>query len=222
MSDAVLRCPNCGTTQAVAGECETCHEAQVRWFCPNHTPGRWLDGPVCAECAARPKREAPRPTRPRPTAPPPRDVSRGAPPPEPPVRDPGRELLEALLGGRRREPVEPDLAEEEWRVEPPVSRRRGTPVPWGREERPEVRMPRIPFLGCVGQLVKLAVILLILLALGTCWFFSGSGISIGENETVPGSGVSASAASAASAATGIVLDSGHTLGADRFTLRAQR
>jgi hypothetical protein len=68
----------------------------------------------------------------------------------------------------------------------------------------------------VGQLVKLAIILLILIALGTCWFFSGSGIIIGEVETAPGSRVSAEAA------TEIVLESGHTLGADRFTLRAER
>jgi hypothetical protein len=30
--------------------------------------------------------------------------------------------------------------------------------------------------------VKLAVVLLILLALGTCWFFSGSGIIIGDGQ----------------------------------------
>ena len=49
----VLRCPNCGTTQATAGECEACHEAQVRYFCTNHDPGIWLTGPTCAKCAAR-------------------------------------------------------------------------------------------------------------------------------------------------------------------------
>ena len=46
MSVVVLRCPNCGTTQATPAECEACHEADVRWFCPNHTPGRWLDAPA--------------------------------------------------------------------------------------------------------------------------------------------------------------------------------
>jgi tetratricopeptide (TPR) repeat protein len=56
MSAVVLRCPNCGTTQAVGGECEACHEADVRWYCPNHTPGRWLDTPTCAECAVRESR----------------------------------------------------------------------------------------------------------------------------------------------------------------------
>lgn len=182
MSDVVLRCPNCGTTQSSDGECETCHEARVRWFCVNHTPGRWLDGPVCAECAARPKRGAPRP---RPTTPPPRNVSRGAPPPEPPRRDIERELLEVLLGGgRRREPSDAEYGEVDapagWRVEPPVGRRAEPPTPWGGGGMPGVRLPRIPFLGCIGQLVKLAIILLILLALGTCWFFGGGGIVLSD------------------------------------------
>jgi hypothetical protein len=49
----VERCPNCGTTQATAGECEACHEAQVRYFCTNHTPGLWLDASTCPSCGAR-------------------------------------------------------------------------------------------------------------------------------------------------------------------------
>jgi hypothetical protein len=53
MSGVVLRCPNCGTTGAVSGECEACHEAQVRYYCSNHTPGRWLDTPSCPQCGAR-------------------------------------------------------------------------------------------------------------------------------------------------------------------------
>jgi hypothetical protein len=53
MSGVVLRCPNCGTTQAVPGECEACHEAQVRYFCTNHTPGHWLEAPTCPQCGAR-------------------------------------------------------------------------------------------------------------------------------------------------------------------------
>ena len=53
MSGVVLRCPNCGTTKAAPGECEACHEAQVRYFCMNHTPGHWLDAPACPQCGAR-------------------------------------------------------------------------------------------------------------------------------------------------------------------------
>lgn len=53
MSGVVLRCPSCGTTKGAPGECEACHEAQVRYFCTNHTPGRWLDARACPHCGAR-------------------------------------------------------------------------------------------------------------------------------------------------------------------------
>ena len=53
MSGVVLRCPNCGTTRTTPGECEACHEAQVRYHCTTHTPGRWLDTPSCPQCGAR-------------------------------------------------------------------------------------------------------------------------------------------------------------------------
>ena len=49
----VRRCPSCGTQTDTAGECEACHEAQVRYFCSNHTPGLWLEAPVCPQCGAR-------------------------------------------------------------------------------------------------------------------------------------------------------------------------
>ena len=120
MSDVVLRCPNCGTTQASAGECEACHEGNVRYYCPNHTPGRWLDGPTCAECEAREARErvAARgrtvpPMKPMPpvspprTPPPTRDVPRDTPrdmpsssprgaPPERPSTWPARDVPPAV------------------------------------------------------------------------------------------------------------------------------
>lgn len=65
----VRRCPNCGTTQSTAGECNACHEAQVRYSCTNHEPAIWLDEPTCRECVAR---SAPprRPIAPAPVAPP--------------------------------------------------------------------------------------------------------------------------------------------------------
>jgi len=53
VSDVIIRCPNCGTTQRALGECEACHEADVRYFCTNHGPGRWLDGAACPVCGAR-------------------------------------------------------------------------------------------------------------------------------------------------------------------------
>ena len=61
MSDVVLRCAHCGTTQSSPGECEACHEGQVRYFCTNHSPGQWLDGQVCSQCGAAYGRPAPRP-----------------------------------------------------------------------------------------------------------------------------------------------------------------
>ena len=53
MSKVVLRCSNCGTTQSSLGECEACHEAQVAYYCTNHSPGRWLKAPTCPQCGAQ-------------------------------------------------------------------------------------------------------------------------------------------------------------------------
>jgi hypothetical protein len=53
MSGVVLRCPSCGTTKAAPGECDACHEAQVRYYCTNHTPGRWLDSRSCSQCGSQ-------------------------------------------------------------------------------------------------------------------------------------------------------------------------
>ena len=53
MSGVILRCPNCGTSQAAGGQCDACHEAEVRYFCLNHNPGRWLETSSCSECGAR-------------------------------------------------------------------------------------------------------------------------------------------------------------------------
>lgn len=56
----ILRCPKCGTTGGSLGGCDACHEADVRYYCANHEPGRWLETPVCLACEAR-GREAARP-----------------------------------------------------------------------------------------------------------------------------------------------------------------
>jgi hypothetical protein len=53
MTGVLLRCSNCGASQASPGECQTCHAGEVRYFCSNHEPGRWLAGPVCLACGAR-------------------------------------------------------------------------------------------------------------------------------------------------------------------------
>ena len=79
MSGVVLRCPNCGTTKSATGECEACHEAQVRYYCTNHSPGRWLDTSACTQCGAR-FGDPPRPTVVTPPPPPPRRARGSAPP----------------------------------------------------------------------------------------------------------------------------------------------
>ncbi len=66
MTSVVLRCPNCGTTQSTPGECEACHDATVRAYCPNHEPGLWVDGRTCPSCEARARATS---------APPPRSTS---------------------------------------------------------------------------------------------------------------------------------------------------
>jgi len=77
MTGVVLRCSNCGTVQAAESPCEACHEGPVRYYCTNHDPGRWLEGPSCGACGAR-FGEAPRPPRPA-AASPPSPPSRAAP-----------------------------------------------------------------------------------------------------------------------------------------------
>jgi hypothetical protein len=100
MSAVVLRCPHCGTTRAAPGECDACHEAEVRYYCTNHDPGRWLDAPACPACGARfgdPPKPPARPRRPDPppTPPPARPATPRPPPapdfaPEPARPAPGR------------------------------------------------------------------------------------------------------------------------------------
>lgn len=96
MSGVVMRCQNCGTTQATLGECEACHDGEVRHFCPNHSPGRWLDDPACTACGARvgvPGRTERVPPKRTPASPPiPRE--RSAPPRPPTRRPPPREEVE--------------------------------------------------------------------------------------------------------------------------------
>jgi hypothetical protein len=110
MTGVTLRCPNCGTTKSTPGECDACHEAQVRYYCTNHKPGRWLDAPACPQCGAKfgdPLRQAapPPPLPPRPTVSPSPDLSRTGSVRPPPA--PGR----APWGRRERAPA-PDRTVE--------------------------------------------------------------------------------------------------------------
>lgn len=110
MSGVVLRCPNCGTTKAATGECEACHEAQVRYFCTNHTPGRWLETPACPSCGARFGEAAPRP---RAAPPPPAAPARAPGPATPaPVSAPRRKTGSGgPWGGRGRSPRPAEASE---------------------------------------------------------------------------------------------------------------
>ena len=167
MSGVVLRCPNCGTTRAAPGECDACHEAEVRWFCRNHEPGQWIDAPPCPVCGAGVERSPP------PLPPPPR--RRSARPPSfdaPPSRPaPPRPAVEDPWGtppwGAPGEPTDADRVEDA-----------GFPAGWRVEPPPTIRLRPVPILGCVGRLLMYAVTAVILLAMATCWFFGG-GVMVG-------------------------------------------
>ena len=96
MSSVILRCPNCGTTRSSLGECEACHESQVRYYCVNHTPSLWLDAKNCSACGARfgetppppPKAPAPALTRRPPAAAPPQRPKAASSPRSMPARRP--------------------------------------------------------------------------------------------------------------------------------------
>ena len=169
MSDVIIRCPNCGTTQRALGECEACHEADVRYFCTNHGPGQWLDGAACPVCGARygvdPERSRPDP-RERPE-PPETRRTRPLPPREPepalidvwtgPVHAPeSGEVGEVVeIGSRGLEP------HERVRIESPFSAE-------------TVRLAATAS-GCVRRAIVLFVILLALAALA---FFGLLGVGM--------------------------------------------
>ena len=198
MSGVVLRCPNCGTTQALQGECEACHEADVRYFCPNHTPGRWLDAPVCAFCGARIGG-----TRPRTATPPPaprRDTPITRVPPvlsRPPRAPRERDRYADAPGELTEDPVADVYGRAERPVEEPVIEPVGFPRGWRVERPPVLRVPGVPVLGCLRRLVGTVLMMVLLLAMATCWFFGGN-IVVVEGPAVeesPASGTSVHAAS---------------------------
>ena len=196
MSGVVLRCPNCGTTKAAPGECEACHEGQVRYYCTTHTPGRWLDTPSCPQCGARfgepagaPVRPAPaaptrHPARPAPAAPRrmPASSPKAAPRPMPPPA--GRPTAgEGSSGGSERLPPgeyeEIDVRDEyaprgtSWHdlLRAAARARRVPPdAVFDRETAPPVR-PRLG--GCLGRFI-LIVILLFLALMGGVSMLGGS------------------------------------------------
>ena len=180
MSTVVRRCPNCGSVQDDAGTCETCHEAEVRHYCPNHTPGRWLDTPACAECGATvgagPTRGVPpaRPTRPAtpppiPPAPPRRTAARPVPPRrveptyEPTDEAPYDPPYMPPPPTPRTRPARPTLPELLRRARELAEARAGSPMDPGAL-RPAVRVGLPSVVGCVGRLIMLVLVLLALAA----------------------------------------------------------
>jgi hypothetical protein len=134
MTGVLLRCPNCGTTKSSFGECEACHEAQVRYYCTNHTPGLWLEAPECTRCGAVFGRASAAPA-PSPVPAPRSERSRTRAAPEstrpaprtPRPDDPGIKHREDV-DFHRAEPGRRDTAE------PPASRRGGGVLLPGLEE----------------------------------------------------------------------------------------
>ena len=181
MSGVVLRCPTCGTTQTHPGECDTCSEGEVRYFCSNHTPGRWLDEPVCAGCGAKfgdAPRISPPPSASAPTVPisrvPRRSDSRhvvrpGAEPPRiEPMRPPTSEVdAEDLAATPSLADVLVDMLEEGKRT-----RARAEDVRW-REPVVETPRPPFPVMGCLVRVVLFLLFVFVLFMAGLFTLIGG-------------------------------------------------
>ncbi len=176
MSGVVLRCPGCGTTQAQSGECDACFEGDVRYFCSNHSPGRWLAAPRCPECGANfgdPSTERPSPTAGgAPTVPARRTRRPGAPLSVPHDAAPGG------AGARRAPPIVKDSGDapsrEDLLADFAEARARDAweDVPW-REPAAAAGRTALPVAGCLVRLV-LVVLLLIVIALVGLFLVMGS------------------------------------------------
>lgn len=177
MSPVVLRCPACGTTQSHPGECDACSEGEVRFFCSNHTPGRWVDAPVCGGCGAKfgesPAAVPPVSTPTRSSVSPRRPDSRS---PVPPV----------IPSPHIEPPRRPDAADPEESSDPPsladvlVDMLEEGERTRRRAEAPPFRMPTVeapgrprPLFGCLGRAVLLGLLLLSL-AISVLVAFLGS------------------------------------------------
>lgn len=187
MSGVMRRCPACGTTQADPGECESCYEDKVRYFCDNHKPGRWLDSSQCNVCHAKfgdaPKGVPPlRPAPPRPVRPsPPRGHE--SRPPKPPRSRPPFSGVGSTPRPRTPEPVRPRFTLEEVlaRMSPRERERAGyREEPMSVEDvirviRPEVKLPALPIKGCIFRFI-IFIFLLIALGLGGLFLVVGGGL----------------------------------------------
>jgi len=180
MAGVVLRCPTCGTTQNHSGECEACSEGEVRYFCSNHSPGLWLDEPVCNGCGAKFGEARRKPPEPKPRAAPTAPtrarsrtafrpaMPRGTEPPDTPPRRPPPRVADP-----EDVPSIPSLADVLVELLEEGKRTRDTveEVPW---REPIATAPRRPFpiLGCLTRLALL-VLLLIAFAVGALFVLFG-------------------------------------------------
>ena len=177
MSAVVLRCPNCGTTQSVRGECEACHEAQVRYYCINHSPGRWLNGQACSQCGAVYGRSEPTlpPAKPTATSRPGSRKGTEEPPPSRTAdwRGPGP-------WGRRSPPTPP---EGDYVTEEAAERARALERfreliggAYSRRRTPmEIDIPSYSAAPIAGGCLRVVVIILLMLTLSYCGLFLGGG-----------------------------------------------
>jgi hypothetical protein len=141
----------------------------VKYYCPNHSPGRWLDGPVCAECEAREGREAreAREAREKRATPPPRDVPKRGSEWSPPRT---RRVEVPRIEVRRVEVPRVGDSTDEWRGADPDVPRPAPPISWRVELPPGVRA--LPVGGCLKRLAMLILLGLVLFGIATVWFFS--------------------------------------------------
>lgn len=192
MNGVVIRCRNCGTTQAALGECEACHEAHTQYYCPNHSPGRWLDADACSACGARvgvPPRE---PVRPPARATPPRPPRAAAPPGRPrrPLPAPDREPEPDIVWSG---PVRTPGDREDLDPFGTAGRRPGLPLDAALAP---VILKVAGVFGCLRRLVIVAIVLAILAVLAFFGLFGVGGLLYGMEST---------------AAPGVVVASGGTL-----------
>jgi hypothetical protein len=155
MTGVIRRCPNCGTSTANPGECEACHESEVRYYCTNHKPGQWLETPTCSQCGAKfGDLEGPVPFPPAARLP-----SKVAPPKPARPADPPRSRPEPGPGPwsskEARRPLDPEP--EESRPSPPIPDVRAARM---RELLEAVaragRRPRRPDTTSEGPIVRFA------------------------------------------------------------------
>ena len=161
----VLRCSTCGTTQMHAGECEACFDGEVRYFCTSHSPGLWLDNPVCSRCGAKfgeaPKRTPVTPSLPTPSIPAPATRRPESRSPRLPRPAPGRDSASrppVTVEDSEYVPTAPSLAELLAALAERTRGRYRADLP---VERP--RRGGLPVLGCLVRLVLIVIVLITLL-----------------------------------------------------------